>query len=116
MGFQVGTACYETAEAAASAVASSVGGTLQQIGPQLYAVQTLGVGPDRITYAMHGVSQPGTINVTVPFTPQPCGLLTAADGVAVGWQIAGVWVVAWAAMMIVRAMWAAYGSDDDGKP
>lgn len=116
MGFQVGSSCYDTAEAAAAAAASSVGGTLQQIGQQVYAVQASGVGPDRITYTLHGVSQPGTIAVTVPYSPQPCGLLSAADGVDLGWQIAGVWVVAWAAMLIARAMWAAYGSDHDAQP
>ena len=44
MGFQVGATCYETAEAAAAAAASSVGGTLHQVGQQLYAVQVAGVG------------------------------------------------------------------------
>lgn len=116
MSFQVGATCYETAEAAAAAAASSVGGTLHQVGQQLYAVQVSGVGADRISYTLHGVTQPGTLSATVPYTPQPCGLLSAADGVALGWQVASVWVVAWGAMLIARAMWAAYGSDDDGKP
>lgn len=116
MGFQVGATCYETAEAAAAAAASSVGGTLHQVGQHLYAVQVSGVGADRISYTLHGVTQPGSLSATVPYSPQPCGLLSAADGVALGWQVASVWVVAWGAMLIARAMWAAYGSDDDGKP
>ena len=79
-------------------------------------MQVSGVGADRISYTLHGVTQPGSLSATVPYSPQPCGLLSAADGVALGWQVASVWVVAWGAMLIARAMWAAYGSDDDGKP
>ncbi len=113
MGFQVGSACYETAEAAAAASASAVGGTLHQVGQHLYAVQVASVGADRITYTLHGISSSGTTTVAVPYTAQPCGLLSAADGVALGWQVASVWVVAWSAMLIARAMWAAYGNDDE---
>lgn len=116
MGFQVGATCYETAEAAAAAAASSVGGTLHQVGQQLYAVQVAGVGADRISYTLHGVTQPGSLSATVPYSPQPCGLLSAADGVALGWQVASVWVVAWGAVLVVRAMWATFGADNDGQP
>ncbi|MDO5102401.1 MAG: hypothetical protein Q4D91_05815 [Lautropia sp.] len=116
MGFQVGSTCYDTAEAAASAAASSVGGTFHQVGQHLYAVQVDHVGADRIKYVLHGVSQPATLEAVVPYSPQPCGLLSAADGVDLGWQVASVWVIAWATMLIARAMWAAYGSDHDGQP
>ena len=79
-------------------------------------MQVSGVAADRISYTLHGVTQPGTLSATVPYSPQPCGLLSAADGVALGWQVASVWVVAWGAILVVRAMWATFGADNDGQP
>ncbi|MGA0610856.1 hypothetical protein [Caldimonas sp. KR1-144] len=94
--FQVGAACYESASAAAAAQASTQGGSIVIHGGAAFVVSVDSVADDSITYALNPVAGGAATVLVAPFTPQPCGLLTYADGLDLGWKVAAVWVGVWA--------------------
>lgn len=93
--FQVGSACYPSAEAAAAASASSSIGSVVTHGQAAYVVGVQGVTSDSITYSLQPAGGGAALQVVSSYMAQPCGLLQAADAVSLGWYVVAAWAVAW---------------------
>lgn len=100
--FQVGSACYASATAANSATASVQSGAVVSHSGAARIVTVSAVDDVSITYTFTGLDG-SVIAQTVQHIPQPCGLLTAADGLQIGWLIVGAWLAVYAVMFIARA-------------
>lgn len=101
--FQVGSACYASAAAANSATASAQSGAVVSHSGTARIVTVSAVDGDSITYTFTGIDG-SVISQTVQHAPQPCGLLTASDGLQIAWLIAGAWIATFAVMFIARAL------------
>lgn len=101
--FQVGSACYASAAAANSATASAQAGAVVIHGGQARIVTVTAVDGESITYAFTGLDG-SMLAQTVQNTPQPCGLLTAEDGLQIGWMVAACWIAVYAVLFIARAL------------
>ena len=101
--FQVGSACYDSAATANSAIASAQSGAVVSHSGTARIVTVSAVDGASITYTFTGLD--GSVIVqTVQHVPQPCGLLTASDGLQIAWLIAGAWIATFAVMFIARAL------------
>ncbi len=103
MSYQVHTACYPTPEAAASVSASASLGAIVHRGGDAYAVDAASVNATSITYTLSPMAGGTPITTVVPYTAQPCQLLSLQDGLQMGWMIAGAWIGAYALMFLARA-------------
>lgn len=112
MAFQVGSACYPTELQAAQVQASQQVGAIVQHGSAAYVVDLSAVAGDSITYVLNPLGGGTAIASQVPFHAQPCNLLTAADGVQLGWMVAAVWLGAYALMFLGRVLRGEAGGDD----
>lgn len=93
MGFQVGAACYDTAEAAAAAAASAMSGVIVDSGGIPAVVTVDAAASAAITYTFTpATGAPYTLEA--PFNPQPCGLLEWGDGMTLGWSVFAAWAAA----------------------
>lgn len=101
--FQVGSACYASAAAANSATASAQSGVVVSQSGTVRIVTVSAVDDSSITYTFTGLDG-SAVSQTVQHLPQPCGLLTAADGLQIGWLVAGSWLAVYAVMFIARAL------------
>ena len=101
--FQVGAACYSTPTAAMQAIASSQTGAIVQHGGAGY-IATASGNETGIVYTFHPLAGGPGISQTVAITPEPCGLLTASDGMQMGWMIVGAWVAAFSLMFLARTL------------
>lgn len=101
--FQVGAACYSTPTAALQAIASSQTGSIVQHGGAGYIATAMGTDSG-ILYTFQPLAGGPAISQAVAFSPEPCGLLTAADGLQMAWLIIGAWVAAFAVMFIARTL------------
>lgn len=107
--WQVGSACYSSELAAASAAASSQVGQVIQVGSTAYAVNVDAVASNSITYVLTPFGGGSALSLVAPFTAQSCGLLTAADGLQLGWLVAAVILGALAVMLLTRGFRDGYG-------
>lgn len=103
MGYQVASACYSTATQAAQASASAQVGAVVSHGGSVYVIDVAQAGESSITYNLQPLAGGVSLQSTVAYTAQPCGLLQAADGLAIGWAIAGAWIGAYALLFLTRA-------------
>ena len=101
--YQVGTACYASASAANSATASAQSGAVVTHSGTVRIITVSSVGDDTITYNVT-VLDGSVVAQTVQHIPQPCGLLTASDGLQIGWMIAAAWIAAYSVMFIARSL------------
>ncbi|WP_157755032.1 hypothetical protein [Variovorax boronicumulans] len=104
MSYQVGSACYDTAAAAAAASASSQVGSFVRQGEVSYVVNASSVDGTSITYSLAPVGGGSPVVVTSPYAAQPCGLLTASDAVDLSWLVVAVWAAVWAVKFIATAV------------
>ena len=104
MSFQVGSACYPSELAAAAASASSMAGGVVSHAGSAYAVDVTGVTASSISYTFTPISGGAPVVLVAPYTPQPCGLMGAADAVQLGWLVAGVWVTVYCVKFIARVV------------
>jgi len=103
MAFQVGTACYDTAEAANAAAASALVGANLEHGGSVVVVDVAGVTATTITYSYTPLG--GTASTqTFAATPQPCVLMGAEDAVVMGWGIAAAVLAVYALMFVTRGL------------
>jgi hypothetical protein len=102
--FQVGTACYGTATQAAQVSASAQVGAVVSHGGMAYTVDVVAAGDTAITYALHPLGGGASLQTVVGYTPQPCNLLQAEDGITIGWLVAGAWIAAFGLMFLARAI------------
>lgn len=101
MAYQVGSTCYGSAASALSAAASENTGAVVTHGGAAYVVGVQSVTGSSITYQLSPVGGGTPITSVANMTPQPCGLLTAADANLIGWGIAAAWIAV-AAIMALR--------------
>lgn len=99
--YQVGAVCYPSDLAAAQAVASAQAGTIVPLGSGSAVVSVESVTGSTITYTLTPLDGSSAVTQATPYTPTPCGLLTAADGLALGGSILVVWVTV-AAINVLR--------------
>jgi hypothetical protein len=111
MSYQVGSVCYSTALQAAQAQASSMGGTIVQHSGQSYAVYVSDVTENVITYYLTPPMGGSVLNFPVSYSAQPCNLLTAVDGLTLGWLIIAVWAATYGVMFISRVFKGETGGD-----
>lgn len=104
MSYQVGSACYSTAVEAAQASASSEIGAVVPHGGVAYVVDAATVAASSVTYSLTPVGGGSAISVTSAYTAQPCNLMSYADGLTIGWAVAGAWLAAFALMFMARAL------------
>jgi len=104
MSYQVGSACYATAQAAAQVSASAQVGVIVQHGASAYVIDAASVSGASITYAFTPVGGGTALTVVAPYTAQPCNLLGAEDALQFGWGIVAAWLAVFAVMFIARAL------------
>lgn len=104
MSFQVGPFCYPSEIAAARASASSEVGGIVQLGNSAYVVDVSAVSATSISYALRDVQTSAVIVKDAAYTPVPCGLLVAADGLAMGWGVAAVWLFTAGVLFLRRGL------------
>lgn len=104
MSYQVGSACYATAQEAAQVSASSQLGSIIQDGIYSYVVDAASVSGTSIQYQLTTVGSGISHSVTSSYTAQPCNLLQAADALTIGWGVVGAWIAAFALLFITRAL------------
>ena len=104
MNYQVGTACYPTPEAAASVSASASLGAMVHRGGDAYSVDASSVNETSITYTLTPITGGVPITTTVPYTAQPCQLLTIQDGLQMGWVVAAAWIGVYCLVFLARAL------------
>jgi hypothetical protein len=111
MAYQVGSACYPSAIAAAQAVASSQIGSIVNHESGAYVVGINSVTGTAINYSLNPVAGGSSFSVNASFAPQPCNLLTWEDGLSVGWMIGAVWIATYAVIFMARAFRGETGGD-----
>ena len=104
MGYQVGSACYPTAVAAAQASASSQVGAVVTQGSASYVVDASSVDGSSITYVLTPVAGGTALTVVSPYTAQACGLLDFNDGLNIGWLMAACWLGTAAVLSLKHAI------------
>lgn len=75
-----------------------------QVGTAAYVVDVVSVAENSITYQFHDIGSTASFTKVSPFTPQPCGLLDTADGLAISWGIATAWLVTYGVLILKRGL------------
>ena len=104
MGFQVGSACYDTALQAAQVAASSAIGAVVDHGGSAFTVNVSGVTSSVISYTFTPVAGGTALTLDAPYTAQPCNLLQSSDALAIGWLIGAAWLGVYGVMFMARAL------------
>lgn len=112
MPFQVGSACYGTAQQAAQAAASEQAGSVVMHGTTAYVIDVRQVTESAITYALNPVSGGAPYQVTSSYTALPCNLMSASDGLEMGWMVGGAWLLVYGLMFIGRTLWKVENTND----
>lgn len=100
--WQTGSACYSTPTLANRAAAAVQSGSVVPVGSDVAAVSIGAVTDSSIEYRLTSLTSGNTASRVVVVVPQECGLLTYADGLELGWQVALVWIVAYAVTILGR--------------
>jgi hypothetical protein len=105
MALQVGSSCYASAVAAASAIASAETGKVVPAGSVVYVVDAAASSSGSITYTLTDTAgvQPAMVHELVPTIPE-CGLMDWSDGLALGWGVAAAWLLAYAVLAMRRGL------------
>jgi len=101
---QVGSTCYDTDDAALAAIASAEVGKVVPAGSVVYVVDAAPAGASGIAYTLTPVGGGSAISVTSGVTLPACQLLSAADGLQLGWLVAAAWIIPAALLFIRRAL------------
>lgn len=104
MPSQVGPVCYPSALAAATAQASSMGGSIVQQGTASYVVEVGVVAANSITYVYRPILTGTAFQSTSWYYPQECQMLDWTDGLALGWLVAGIWLATAGLLFLTRAL------------
>lgn len=114
MSYQVGSICYESLLAANQASVSGQAGSIVLIGGQSQVLSILSVDGSSVTYGFTPLEGGATTSQSVAIFPQPCNLLTAADGLEVAWMIGAAWLSVYALMFIANYLKReTFGVSDD---
>lgn len=113
MAFQVGSACYASADQAAQASASEQVGAVVSHGGAAYVVDVAAAQDASITYRLQPIAGGQPMQLVASYTPQPCNLLQVSDGLTMGWMVASAWIGAYALGFIGRVLWKGEVVDGD---
>jgi len=100
---QVGSTCYSTDAGAVSAIASAEVGKVVAAGSAVYVVDAAPASDASITYTLNPIGGGAPIVSTVAVVVQPCQMLDWSDGLTLGWGVAGVWLAAFALLILRKA-------------
>jgi len=100
---QVGSICYGSDAEALQAIASAQVGQVVPAGSVVYAVEAAPSGASSIAYTLTPLAGGTPVISTVAVSIPPCTLLDWSDGLAVGWGIAGAWILAAVVLHIRQA-------------
>lgn len=96
--------CYATGADALAAMAVDATGGVVSSGGVAYSVAAAPSGSSSLDYTLTPLSGSGSaITSTVSVTIPDCMLLDWADGLAIGWGIAGVWILTYAVLFLRKA-------------
>lgn len=96
--------CYATDADALAAMAVDATGSVVSAGGVAYSVGAVPVAPSSLQYTLTPVGGSGSVvTTTVAVSIPNCMLLDWADGLAIGWGIAGVWILTYAVLFLRKA-------------
>ena len=103
MAYQVHGVCYPDASSALSAMASSVSGTVVDVGgsPFVLDVSVQGAG---LVYSGTRLDDAGNFVKTVTVTLQDCQLLGFVDALQMSWGVAALWAAAYVWVSLRRGV------------
>lgn len=106
MGYQVGEHCYATKLQAAHVQRWSLGhDSSVVINGQPHLVQYALTDGETLGYTVYDMStQTQIVSSTLIYDPPVCEVLGIADGLQIGWMVAGVWLAAFAVLFIAKAL------------
>lgn len=104
MPYQVGSACYESALAAAQVAASTEIGRVVSHGGNAFVVNAASVAEGSITYSFQPLAGGPLATVVAAYTAQPCNLLSMNDGLQLGWLVVACWASVYGVMFLRRAL------------
>jgi len=104
MSAQVGNTCYGTDLQAAQAAASAEVGSIVVVGSKAYTVNATSITATSITYQLKEIGGTGIYSSANAFTAVPCQMLSAEDGLQMGWMVGSVWVAVFAVMFLTRGL------------
>lgn len=90
---QVAGTCYSSESAAVAAIASGEVGKVVSAGSIVYVVDAVPGSGKSITYTLKPIGGGTPLVTTASVEIPPCMLLDWSDGMALGWAVAGVWIV-----------------------
>lgn len=112
--YQHGAACFPTAKAANSAAAAEQAGSIISTTNGPAVIDLLEVTDNSITYALRYLMPPRDKTITTTTVNPPlCQLLDINDGMSMGWQIAAVWVAAFALKFLSKYIWSEVVNSDN---
>lgn len=103
MSWQVNGVCYPTELAAAHATAALNNGSMYSTSAGVVEVMAANVTDVSIQYVLRNVSNSTQVQRTLILNPQPCELLTVADGIQLGWMVGAAWIGVYALLFLTRA-------------
>ncbi len=103
MSFQVGASCYGSETAALSAIAAGESGKVVPAGSVVYVVDAVPLGSSSITYTLTPIDGSPAVSHVQAVTLSECGLLDWEDGLALGWGVAGAWLLTFAVLIMRKA-------------
>lgn len=109
MASQVGAACYPSALAANTAIASGQLGVNLAHEGSLVVVGVTSVSPTSIVYQYTPVDGSAAFAVTAASVPMDCQMLDYSDGLQLGWQVGGIWLAVFAVLFLTKGL--RHGSD-----
>lgn len=90
---QVAGTCYSSDQAAVAAIASAEVGKVVPAGSVVYVVDASPAVGKSITYTLTPIGGGTPLVTTAAVEIPPCQLLDWSDGIALGWAVAGVWII-----------------------
>ena len=109
MSSQVGSACYPSALAANVAIASGQAGVNLAHGGSVVVVGVASVTSTTITYQYTPVDGSASFSAVVGSVPMDCQMLDWSDGLSIGWQVGGAWLIVYALLFMTKGL--RHGSD-----
>lgn len=98
--FQHGATCFDSAATVNQLIGAGNAGGVVRLGDKVYLTSVASFTDTSITYDFTPTDGSAHILQTLQTTPPPCGLLTGADALQIGWMIALVWLTVYAITFI----------------
>lgn len=97
--------CYSTPLEATTALAASYVGQVHQIGGTAHYVISTNPGEYGIVVTYQPANSGSNFTQWQSVNPPECQLMTGADGLELGWLIAGAWLLTYSISFLARYLW-----------